>query len=161
VARVLTAREDEVLAKAEALVSQLREQRRTIQQLQEQLAAREIDGLIRQARMIDGLATVAAQVPVSDAEALRNLADRLRDRLGSGVVALGAVTQGRPVLLVALTPDAVSKGLSAGKIAGAAARVMGGGGGGRPDIAQAGGKSAERLGEALEAVYALVAEGLH
>jgi len=100
-------------------------------------------------------------VPVSDAEALRNLADRLRDRLGSGVVALGAVTQGRPVLLVALTPDAVSKGLSAGKIAGAAARVMGGGGGGRPDIAQAGGKSAERLGEALEAVYALVAEGLH
>jgi len=161
VARVLTAREDEVLAKAEALVGQLREQRRTIQQLQEQLAAREIDGLIRQARMIDGLATVAAQVPVSDAEALRNLADRLRDRLGSGVVALGAVTQGRPVLLVALTPDAVSKGLSAGKIAGAAARVMGGGGGGRPDIAQAGGKSAERLGEALEAVYALVAEGLH
>jgi len=158
---VLTAREDEVLAKAEALVGQLREQRRTIQQLQEQLAAREIDGLIRQARMIDGLATVAAQVPVSDAEALRNLADRLRDRLGSGVVALGAVTQGRPVLLVALTPDAVSKGLSAGKIAGAAARVMGGGGGGRPDIAQAGGKSAERLGEALEAVYALVAEGLH
>jgi alanyl-tRNA synthetase len=110
--------------------------------------------------MVGGLATVAVEVPAHDVDALRNLADRLRERLGSGVVALGAVIEDRPLLLVALTPDAVQKGLSAGKIAGAAARVMGGGGGGRPDMAQAGGKNPERLRDALDAVYALVAEGL-
>jgi alanyl-tRNA synthetase len=156
----LAVREDEVAGRVESLASQVREQRRTIQQLQERLAAQGLEGLVQQARQIEGLSTLAAQVPLQDVDALRNLADRLRDRLGSGAVALGAVIDERPLLLVALTADAVARGLNAGKIAGAAARLMGGGGGGRPDMAQAGGKNADRLGEALEAVYALVAEGL-
>ncbi|MHB1318434.1 MAG: alanine--tRNA ligase, partial [Anaerolineae bacterium] len=156
----LAVREDEVVTRVETLVSQVREQRRTIQQLQERLASLGLEGLAQQARQVAGLATLAVQVPLSDVDAIRNLADRLRDRLGSGAVALGAVIDDRPLLLVALTPDAVARGLNAGKIAGAAARLMGGGGGGRPDMAQAGGKNAGRLGEALEAVYALVAEGL-
>lgn len=160
VAKVLDARGDQVLARAEAVAAQLRENRRTIQQLQAQLAAQGSEGLAERARTIGGIATLAAQVPAQDMDALRSLADSLRDRLGSAVVALGAVIGDRPLLLVALTPDAVSKGLSAGKIAGAAARIMGGGGGGRPDMAQAGGKDAERLGDALDAVYHLVAEGL-
>jgi alanyl-tRNA synthetase len=142
------------------VLGQVRAQRRAIQQLQGRLAEQGLEGLAQLAQMVGGLATVAVEVPAHDVDALRNLADRLRERLGSGVVALGAVIEDRPLLLVALTPDAVQKGLSAGKIAGAAARVMGGGGGGRPDMAQAGGKNPERLRDALDAVYALVAEGL-
>jgi len=160
IASALSAREDEVVARAEALVATVRDQRRTVQQLQDRLASQGLDGLIEGARTIEGLATVVSRVPVGDIDALRSMADRLRERMGSAVVALGAVIDDRPLLLVALTEDAVRRGLHAGKIAGAAAKVMEGGGGGRPDIAQAGGKTPERLGEALDAVWALVTEGL-
>jgi alanyl-tRNA synthetase len=160
VGRRLAAREDEVTAKLDALLAQAREQRRAIQSLQAQLAAQGLEGLLSWVRPVEGMPTLAAPAPVHDVDALRDLADRLRDRLRSGVVALGALINGRPILLVALTADAVEKGLNAGKIAGAAARVMGGGGGGRPDMAQAGGRDPHQLPQALEAVYDLVAEAL-
>jgi len=88
------------------------------------------------------------------------MGDRLRDRLGSAAVALGAVIDGRPLLVVTLSPDLQARGLHAGRIAGEAARHMGGGGGGRPHMAQAGGKDADRLSEALQAVRDLVAAQL-
>ncbi|NLX42363.1 MAG: alanine--tRNA ligase, partial [Chloroflexi bacterium] len=157
---VLDERPDNLLGRAEALAAQLREQRRVVHALEERLAAGETDALVEQARMVQGVATLAAQVSAHDMDALRGVADKLRDRLGSAVVALGAVVNGRPMLLVALTPDVVARGLSAARIAGPAARLMGGGGGGRADIAQAGGKDPERLPEALESVYQLVASAL-
>ncbi|MEM9292071.1 MAG: alanine--tRNA ligase [Acidobacteriota bacterium] len=95
------------------------------------------------------------QVPMAPPGELRNMADTLRSKVGSGVVALGAAESGKVTLLVAVTEDLVGQ-VHAGKIVKAAAAVVGGGGGGRPDFAQAGGKDESRLPEALDVVVAEV-----
>jgi alanyl-tRNA synthetase len=76
--------------------------------------------------------------------------------MGSGIVVLGAAIEGKPSLIAAVTPDLVAKGYDAGKIIREVARVVGGGGGGKPNLAQAGGKDVTRLGEALALVASLV-----
>ena len=90
-----------------------------------------------------------------DAKVLRDLADKTRDRLGSGVVVLGG-TDGKKVLLLAAVTKDLSKKVNAGSLIKEIAPMVGGGGGGRPDFAQAGGKDPSRLDEALERVYELV-----
>ncbi len=159
-AEALSSRVEEAADKAQALVETARQQRRQIQQLQERLAGGQADSLLAGAQTLDGIRVLAAQVDVQDVDALRQMADQLRDKLGSAVVALGAVIEGRPLLVVGLTDDAIRRGLNAGQLAGTAARRMGGGGGGRANMAQAGGKDAERLPEALETVVSLVREAL-
>ncbi|MCJ7490866.1 MAG: DHHA1 domain-containing protein, partial [Dehalococcoidia bacterium] len=79
-------------------------------------------------------------------------------RLGSGVIVLGTVVDGRPSLLAMVTPDLTSRGLNAGELVKRAAQVTGGGGGGRPEMAQAGGRDASRLDEALRVAKELAAE---
>ncbi|MFH1086225.1 MAG: alanine--tRNA ligase, partial [Chloroflexota bacterium] len=159
-AELLGARPGEELPRAQALVAELRDGRRTAQVLQQQLAAASVDGLSAAARQVGDVKVLAQQVTAADADALRDLCDRLRDKLGSAVVALGAVIEGRPLLMVALTPDLVTRGLHAGKLVGAAAERMGGRGGGRPNLAQAGGRDIEALPAALAAVPELVAAAL-
>ncbi|MHB1296751.1 MAG: alanine--tRNA ligase [Anaerolineae bacterium] len=160
IAEALSARPGEELERIDALQGQLREQRRTIQTMQRQLAAGGVDALLQTAVEVNGSRLLVARVDVPDLDAMRELADRLRDSLGSAVVALGAVFDERPVLVVSVTQDLVSKGLHAGKLAGAAAQRMGGGGGGRPNMAQAGGKDVAKLDEALDAVPSLVKQAL-
>ncbi|MHB0856313.1 MAG: alanine--tRNA ligase [Anaerolineae bacterium] len=160
IAESLSARPGEELERIEALQGQLREQRHAIQDLQRQLTAGGIESLLHAAVDIDGVRVLVARVDVPGVDAMRELSDRLRDKLGSSVVALGAVFEERPVLVVSVTQDLMDKGLHAGKLAGAAAKHMGGGGGGRPNMAQAGGKDVAKLGEALEAVPGLVKQAL-
>ena len=160
VAETLAARTDQVVDKAQDLVEQMRQQRRLIQQLQERLAGEQVDVILARAQTIDGIQVLAEQVEAQDVDALRQMADQLRDRLGSAIVALGAIINGRPMLVVGLTDDAIGRGLSAGTLAGTAARRMGGGGGGRPNMAQAGGKDADQLGDALQTVIDLASEAL-
>jgi alanyl-tRNA synthetase len=99
-------------------------------------------------------AVVGGLVEVESSDDLRAMADRLR-RLGSPVVVLGAVIDGRPSLLVAATDDAVERGVRADELVRAGAELIGGRGGGRPNLAQAGGRDASRLGEAIEAAKQL------
>ena len=91
---------------------------------------------------------------------MREIGDFLKDKLGSVVVALAAVVDGNPILVTMVTPDLVERGLHAGNIARDTAKVMGGGGGGRPEMAQAGGKQPEKIDEALGGVPALVRQCL-
>jgi alanyl-tRNA synthetase len=95
---------------------------------------------------------------ISDADSLRAVIDELVERLKSGAVVLGAVADGRVLLAARASADLVAKGVHAGNIVKAAAQLVGGGGGGRPEAAQAGGKDPAKLGEALEAARALIAE---
>lgn len=157
---VLSAKPGEELQRATALMAQLRELRRSQQELQRQLAARSVDALLGQTVEVKGVKVLAAQVEAADVEALREMGDRFRDKLGSAVVALGAIIDSRPLVVVALTEDLVRRGLHAGKLAGATAGYMGGGGGGRPNMAQAGGKDVARLADALAMVPQWVAEAL-
>ncbi|MCK4472320.1 MAG: alanine--tRNA ligase, partial [Anaerolineae bacterium] len=91
---------------------------------------------------------------------LREMSDWFRNRMGSGVIVLGAVMAAKPSFVAAITPDLVERGLHAGQLVKRVAQVVGGGGGGRPTLAQAGGRDTGRIGEALRLVPDLVGEGL-
>jgi alanyl-tRNA synthetase len=112
-----------------------------------------LDEMLKTAREVGGSKVLAARVVASDAGTLRETAERLRDRLGESIVLVGA--QGKDKAMLVLT---VSKGLTgryhAGDLIKGIAQVLGGSGGGRPDMAQAGGTQVERLDEALESLYA-------
>ena len=102
---------------------------------------------------------VAARISASDTELLRETGDFLRDKLGSAVIVLGAIMEGNPRFLAMVTPDLVKQGLHAGKIIKQVAQVTGGSGGGKPEMAQAGGKDASRIDQALKAVPGLITVG--
>ena len=105
--------------------------------------------LLATAQEVAGFKIASGRMDAGSMQALREAGDWLRDKLGSGAVALGAVINERPTLLIMVTNDLVARGLHAGNAVKQAAKVMGGGGGGRPDMAQAGGRQPEKLEEAL------------
>ncbi len=94
----------------------------------------------------------------ADADTLRRLTDRFREKNPSGIIVLGTVKEDKPLIIAAVSKDLVEKNFHAGRIVKAAALIVGGGGGGRPDLAQAGGSDPSRLEEALAAVQKLVEE---
>ena len=99
---------------------------------------------------VEGVPVLAEQVDADSVERMREMIDRLREQVGSAVIVLAAVIAKKPTLVAAVTPDLVKRGLHAGKLVGQLAQVIGGGGGGRPTMAQAGGHDASKLQEALD-----------
>ncbi len=121
-------------------------------------AASGLDALLTRSVECDGFRIVFDRVDTPDMDALKDLGDRLRERIGSGVGVLGAVIGDKVALVCVVTDDLVSgRKLSAGKIVGVLARIVGGGGGGRDHLATAGGKDPEKLSEALESTPRVVA----
>ena len=139
-----------------SLLDEIDQLRRANEQLERKNSLRDAEGLLAQKQDVDGVSVLAARVAVSSVDGLREIGDWLRDKLGSGVVVLGSVVNGQAVLVAMVTPDLVSRGVSASEIARGAAKAIGGGGGGRPDVAQAGGRKTDKLGEALGLVPGLV-----
>jgi alanyl-tRNA synthetase len=120
-------------------------------------AASSLDGLISAAQTVDGIRIVTSRIEASDLDDLKRIGDALRVRLGSGVGLLGTVIENKATLLCVVTDDLLkSTKLQAGKIVGEAAKIVGGGGGGRPHLATAGGKDPSRLDEALKALPEIV-----
>ena len=140
------------------LMDELEQERRRAAGLERDLARREAEGLLAQAVEVNGAQVLAARVTAASAEAMRDVGDYLKAKMGSGLVVLGAVLGERPVLVAMATPDLVDRGVDAAAIARQAAAVMGGGGGGSAATAQAGGRSPEKLDEALALVPSLVRE---
>ncbi len=133
----------------------LEEQKALEKQLQEmegKLARSKADDLVSAAREVNGVAVIAGRIDGLDSDALRAVADTLRDRLGSGIVSVGSVVDGKVNLIAAVTKD-LTKRFQAGKLIQEMAKVVGGRGGGRPDLAQAGGPDAARLDDALALAY--------
>ena len=146
----------------ENLAAAIERNEQTQKQLEKQLEAMKrkgafskLDDLASQARTIKGVKVISAELEGVDREAMRQLVDSLRQKLGSGVVVLGTVEDGKVALLAGVTKDLTSK-LHAGKIIQAIAKEVGGSGGGRPDLAEAGGKDTPGLKRALEHVYPLI-----
>ena len=137
---------------------QKRELERKIAQLQNTLAGSQSADILSQARRLNGVNVVASRVEGVDDRGLREMADRLRDKLQPAVVVLGTVQGDRVALLAAVSKEA-TKSYHAGNIMKQIAPLVGGGGGGRPDFAQAGGKDPARLDEALQKVYELIEKG--
>jgi alanyl-tRNA synthetase len=132
--------------------------RRELHAAQAKLAGGLSDDLLRGATEIDGARVVAARVEVAGVEALRDLADTLRREMRSGVAVLSTEVDEKLVFLAMVTDDLVKRGVKAGDIVNRVARVTGGGGGGKPNLAQAGGRDKSRWQEALDTVVPAVRE---
>jgi len=139
----------------EKLLARQRELQREIEALQAKLNVVASGDLLTQTTVVNGVRLLAVQVQVEDVKALRDLSDTLKDRIGEGVIALGAAIGGKANLLVAVTKS-LSGSIRAGDIVKQIAPIIGGSGGGKPELAQAGGSQPDKLDEALAAVSTLL-----
>jgi alanyl-tRNA synthetase len=158
-AECLDAEPDNVLDKAYSLSTELKEERKRALALERELAKRIATSLLGQTEVVKGVTVLSAKVPPSRLEALREMSDLLREQLKSAVIVLGTIYDNKPVLLAAVTPDLVARGYNAGEIVRQVAMVTGGGGGGKAQFAQAGGKYKDKLDEALSLVKDLISRG--
>ena len=147
-------------ARLDSFIQENEDLRKQLEGFQKISLRGEAEELLSQIQEVDGVKVVAGRTSAGGPDGMREMADFLRDKLGSVVVALAAVVEGSPILITMVTPDLVERGLHAGNIARDTAKVMGGGGGGRPEMAQAGGKQPEKVDEALNGVPSLVRQGL-
>ncbi len=160
ISRKLQAPVAELEARLDAYMADTDVLRRRLADAERTSLRSEAESLLGRTHDIDGVKLVAGVTSAHNVEAMREMGDYLKQKLDSVVVALGAVIDGSPIIVTMITPDLVSRGLHAGNIARDAAKLMGGGGGGRPETAQAGGRQPERLGAALDSVGNLVRAGL-
>jgi alanyl-tRNA synthetase len=154
-AEILKIAPGDVPQRLRKLLDEQRALERELATLQGRLAASKADELIAGARQVNGVAVVAGRIDGLDSEGLRAVADRLRDRLGSGVVCVGSAVDGKVNLVAAVTKD-LTRRVHAGKLIQEIAKAAGGTGGGRPDLAQAGARDASRLDAALQLAYDVV-----
>jgi alanyl-tRNA synthetase len=155
VAAMLRGSRDDVDEKVRELVERSRKLEKEVQQLKSKLATGQGGDLTSQAKNVDGVQVLAAQIDGADAKSLRDAVDQLKSKLGSSVVVLATVQDGKVVLVAGVSADLLTR-MKAGDIAGAVAAQVGGRGGGRADFAQAGGTQPENLGRALAGVESLI-----
>lgn len=154
-AEIMKTTPDEVEGKIKTLLTRQKELEREVSQLTAKLSLSGLDTILSKAQEVGGIKVVCAQIPLDSPKTLREIGDRMRDAVGSGVVVLGGELQGKAALLAIVTQDLTGK-CHAGKIIKEVAAKVGGSGGGRPDMAQAGGTMPDKLAEALAAVYQVV-----
>lgn len=148
---------EEVPDKVKALISELEAERKRALSLERELSRRIAEDLPEQAEQVKSVTVLAAKVPALTMPILREMGDILRDRLKSAIVVLATVYNGKPNFLAMVTPDLIAKGFHAGDIINQVAKVTGGGGGGKAAMAQAGGKDAAKIDEALKSVKGVIA----
>jgi alanyl-tRNA synthetase len=147
---------EQVGRKALALLDDLQQARKEIDRLNREVAKHSFASILDRAQTVDGVSVLSTQVDAPNTETLREMCDWFRERMGSGVVVLGTVVSGRPSLVASVTSDLVERGLHAGHLIKEVASAVGGGGGGRPTMAHAGGRDPDRLDDALARVPDLV-----
>ena len=156
-AAALKAQPDELAARIQQVQDQVRSLERELNAMKARAAASKGDELVGQAVDINGLKVLAATLDGADVAALRSTMDKLKDRLKSAAIVLAAVNDGKVSLIAGVTPDATAK-VKAGELVNFVAQQVGGKGGGRPDMAQAGGTDPSGLPRALEGVAGWVRE---
>jgi alanyl-tRNA synthetase len=155
VASELNVGEDAVLATVEKLSKTVKQLEKELEAQKRKGALSQLDELVGRAHTVKGVKVIAEEVQNVDREGLRQLVDSLRQKLGSGVVALGMPENGAVALIAGVTKDLTNK-VHAGKLIQALSKQVGGSGGGRPDLAEAGGKDTTGLKTALQSVPSLV-----
>ena len=143
-------------SRLDSFIQDTDELRRRLAALERGNLRAEAETLLSQAQDINGVTLIAGRTSANGAEGMREMGDFLKRRQPSAVIALGAVVNGNPLLVTMVTPDLTSRGFNAGNIAREAAKLMGGGGGGQAEMAQAGGRDAANLDNALNRVADLV-----
>jgi alanyl-tRNA synthetase len=156
VAELLKTSPKDVSKRVEATQKRVKELERKVEESAVKAQTAGSKDLLEQAREVNGMKVLATRVDSGEDSVLRGMADQLRDRIRSGVVAIGGEKDGRAIILVAATKDVVAKGINAGALVREMAKEVGGKGGGKADMAQAGGPDAAKLPAALEKLYELV-----
>jgi alanyl-tRNA synthetase len=142
--------------KVDELIAELEKERQRRKSAERELERIEAQFLLEDEETVKGVKLLVAEVHSSSIEGMWEMADFIRDKLKSAVVVLGMVYNDKPFFVATITPDLIEKGYNAGKIVKEVAGVTGGGGGGKADFAQAGGKDKKKLDEALKLVKSLV-----
>jgi alanyl-tRNA synthetase len=141
---------DNVQSRVSTVLAELDRECKRVSEVERELARKTVGSLLSQVEVVNGIQVLLARVSATSSEAMREMGDRLKAELGSGVIILGAVVNGRPISMAMVTPDLIGKGFHAGQIVKEMSKVTGGGGGGRPEFAQGSGKDATKLDEGLK-----------
>ncbi|MFP3975025.1 MAG: alanine--tRNA ligase [Dehalococcoidia bacterium] len=149
----------DVRQKLSEVLSELDTERKRAKDLEAQLLRTRAESLLSEVSEVNGINVLTAEVATSNMDLLRQMGDFLKDKLGSAVIVLGTTLDGNPRFLAMVTSDLVSQGINAGDIVKRVAEVTGGGGGGKPGMAQAGGKDRSKMDEALRLVPQLLKKG--
>jgi len=158
IARQLDSEMDEVVDKVSSLSAELKNERKQTQTLERKLAKKDAESREKKVREVRGIKVLAERVAPTGIDNLREMSDLLRDKLGGAVVVLGTIWEDKPAFVANVTPSLVEKGYHAGEIAKRVAKVAGGSGGGKANIAQGGGKNKNKIDEALKEVEKYVEE---
>lgn len=146
----------ELVRRVEALVQQNKALEQEIEALRGKLARSEVQEILAKVKQVNDVPVLASVVAAPDMDHLRSMVDMLRDKMGTGVILLGSVAGEKVNLVAAVTKDLLGRGLHAGNLVKEIAKMVGGGGGGRPDMAQAGGKDPAKLQEAIDKAVSVV-----
>lgn len=149
ISEVLKTPNQEIARRVQTLLEELKQKEKMLEQLQSQAVRCQVDELLHKVMTIGDARVLISRVQADNMETLRNMADMFREKLNSGIVVLGGVMENKVNFVVAVTQDLTARGAHAGNIIKELAKITGGGGGGRPEMAQAGGKDTAKLEEAL------------
>lgn len=145
----------DILERLQTIIEESRIREKKIEQLEQRQAKNQIDALLNKVEIVKGINLLSCRIQANDVDTLRTMADIIREKLGSGVVVIAAEINAKASFVVAVTKDLIPKGIHAGNLIKEISRVAQGSGGGKPDIAQAGGKDTAKIDEAL--LYAVKA----
>jgi alanyl-tRNA synthetase len=158
IANLLKTTPEQLITRVEHFIHEQKERDREIESLKSRLASRQSEELLGTARELNGIRVISQEIPVPNPRDLREFGDHLKDKLGSGIIVLGARGDGKVFLLCRVTPDLTER-FHAGEIIKALSRLVDGKGGGRKDLAEGGGTKVSALKEALSKAYELI-EGI-
>jgi alanyl-tRNA synthetase len=138
------------------LLSELEAERKKLAALEKELSLKSAGDLIEKVEVVKGIKLLCASLANVRLDSMREMCDALREKMGSGIIVLASVNEDKPSFIAMVTPDLVQNGYHAGEIVKKVAQVTGGGGGGKPGMAQAGGKDRSKVDEALQLVKTLI-----
>jgi len=156
IANTLKCSEKDITNKLQIQLAELKDKEKEILSLKGKLATSSIEEILNDIKEVKGVKVICGTVKGIDGDTLRDLADKLRDKLGDGVVVLGSTVNDKVEFVAMASKSAIDSGIHCGKIIKEVAKIAGGGGGGRPDMAQAGGKFPEKLEEAIDNVPSII-----
>jgi len=153
---VMKTSKEDIIGKVNTLKKEIKEKEKEIQKLNNELLKKNLDQILDQYEEINGIKLFSLKLKDKEANNLREIADKIKDKNESCAVLLASDLGDKVLFVAAVTKDLVQKGVNAGNMVKEAAKVAGGGGGGRPDFAQAGGKDPQKIDEAIEAVKKII-----
>lgn len=152
---------EEIISKVNSIRKELKDKEKEIAKLNNELLKNSLEDFLNNYEEINGVKVFTLKLKDTDANALRDISDKIKDNNSSCIILLASETNGKVLFVSSVTKDLISKGIQAGNLVKQAAMVTGGGGGGRPDFAQAGGKNPEKIDEALATVKEILCQHLN